>query len=515
MPRGGAPVTSAIELRGIVKRFPGVVANSNIDLELRHGEVHALLGENGAGKSTLMSVLAGIYQPDAGSILIDGEPIALRSPRDAIQAGIAMVHQHFRLVKPFTVAENVLLGARTSWLLSPGRLEAEVADLAQQAGLKASPSARIWQLSVGEQQRVEILKALYRKARVLILDEPTAVLTPQEAEALFVTLRSMAADGRTVVFVSHKLSEVMSVADRITVLRGGKHVGTLETASTDEHRLAHLMVGRDIAFESARAPGEAGEIVLRVDDLHALSDLGLPAVRGASLSVRAGEILGLAGVAGNGQRELAEALAGTRPPTRGRIELYGADLTRASARRRIEAGLAYVPEDRLGTGLVGAMDATANVMLKSLSKHRRGPLLDYRSAARRTKDLVEQFGIKMSSLDAPVRLMSGGNLQKLLLARELSSSPRVVIAAHPTAGLDVGATEAVHELLLEQRASGVGILLISEDLDELLMLSDRIAVMYEGEIAGEVSADDADLERIGLMMGGTGADAPPMAAGGG
>ena len=501
-------MTSVVELRGIVKRFPGVVANSNIDLELRRGEVHALLGENGAGKSTLMSVLAGIYQPDAGSILIDGRPVALRSPRDAIDAGIAMVHQHFRLVRPFTVAENVLLGARTSWLLSPGRLEAEVADVARQAGLKASPSARIWQLSVGEQQRVEILKALYRKAKVLILDEPTAVLTPQEAAALFVTLRAMAAEGKTVVFVSHKLSEVMSVADRITVLRGGRHVDTLETAATDQQRLAQLMVGRDITFESERSPIAAGEVLLRVDDLHAFSDLGLPAVRGVSLSVHAGEVLGLAGVAGNGQRELAEALAGTRPPTRGCIELCGADLTHASARIRIEAGLAYVPEDRLGTGLVGAMDATANIMLKSLPQHRRGPLLDYRSATRRTKELVEQFGIKMSSLDAPVRLMSGGNLQKLLLARELSSSPRVVIAAHPSAGLDVGATKAVNELLLEQRAAGVGILLISEDLDELLMLSDRIAVMYEGEIAGEVPPDESNLERIGLLMGGTEAAAP-------
>lgn len=505
-------MTSAVELRGIVKRFPGVVANSAIDLELRRGEVHALLGENGAGKSTLMSVLAGIYQPDAGSILINGQQVALRSPRHAIEAGIAMVHQHFRLVKPFTVAENVLLGARTSWRLSPGKLEAEVADLARQAGLKASPSARIWQLSVGEQQRVEILKALYRQARVLILDEPTAVLTPQEAEALFATLRAMATEGQTVVFVSHKLSEVMTVADRITVLRGGKHVATLDTATTDPNQLAHLMVGRDIVFETDRAPIDAGQELLRVDDLHALSDLGLPAVRGASLSVHEGEILGLAGVAGNGQRELAEALAGTRPPTRGRIELGGVDLTRASARSRIEAGLAYVPEDRLGTGLVGSMDATANIMLKSLSKHRRGPLLDYRSAARRTKELVEQFGIKMSSLDAPVRLMSGGNLQKLLLARELSSSPRVVIAAHPSSGLDVGATKFVHELLLEQRAKGVGILLISEDLDELLMLSDRIAVMYEGEIAGEVPPDEANLERIGLLMGGT---APAAPSGGG
>jgi len=507
-------VTSAVELRGIVKRFPGVVANSNIDLELRRGEVHALLGENGAGKSTLMSVLAGIYQPDAGIILIDGQAVTLRSPRHAIEAGIAMVHQHFRLVKTFTVAENVLLGARTSWRLSPGRLEAEVSELAQQAGLKASPSARIWQLSVGEQQRVEILKALYREAQVLILDEPTAVLTPQEAEALFVTLRAMATEGKTVVFVSHKLSEVMSVADRITVLRGGKHVATLETATTDEHRLAHLMVGRDIAFETERAPADAGEVLLRVNDLHVLSDRGLPAVQGASLSVHAGEILGLAGVAGNGQRELAEALAGTRPPTSGRIELCGADLTQASARRRIEAGLAYVPEDRLGTGLVGSMNATANIMLKSLPQHRRGPLLDYRSAARRTRELIEQFGIKMSSLDAPVSLMSGGNLQKLLLARELSSSPRVVIAAHPSSGLDVGATKAVHELLLEQRATGVGILLISEDLDELLMLSDRIAVMYEGEIAGEVPPDEGNLERIGLLMGGTGAAAPSAGGGG-
>ncbi|MFN2489456.1 MAG: ABC transporter ATP-binding protein [Actinomycetota bacterium] len=511
---GGAAgsVTALVELQGIVKRFPGIVANDHADLVIEAGRVHSLLGENGAGKTTLMSVLAGIYRPDEGRVLIDGRAVTFRSPRHAIDAGVGMVHQHFRLVAPFTVAENVLLGAGGSFRLSHGEVERRVAQLAADYGMQVDPSTRIWQLSVGEQQRVEILKALFRDARVLILDEPTAVLTPQEADRLFETLRRMAAEGRAIVFISHKLDEVMAVSDDISVLRGGQRVATIARSDATKQSLAKLMVGRDVVFRVARADDDAPldrAPCLRVAELEALSDLGLPALQRVDLELRRGEILGIAGVAGNGQRELSEAIAGIRPTGGGSIEMGGEDITGSSIAARIRAGLAYIPEDRLGTGIVGSMDCTANVILKKVAGgvFARGPLLNTRAAASVTRRLVEDFDVKTSDLDAPVSLMSGGNIQKLLLGRELSSGPRVLIAAQPTAGLDVGATEAIHKILLEQRSKGVGIFLVSEDLDELLALSDRIAVMYEGRIMGIVEArakpsDDAR-ERLGLMMAGT------------
>jgi general nucleoside transport system ATP-binding protein len=495
------------ELRGIVKAFPRVVANDHVDLTLAAGEVHALLGENGAGKTTAMSILTGIYRPDAGEVLIDGVEVEWRSPGQAIDAGIGMVHQHFRLVQPFTVAENVLLGAEGGFRLERSQVEREVGDLAGRYGLHVNPSARIWQLSVGEQQRVEILKALYREARILILDEPTAVLTPQEAERLFGTLRQMAAEGRTVVFISHKLDEVMSVADHISVLRGGKRVATVARADTDKAELARLMVGRAVSFRINRGSGSTGEIRLQVAGLTATGDLGIKAVDDVSFEVRAGEILGLAGVAGNGQRELTEAIAGLRPIDSGRVELGGKDVTRASTTERIGAGLAYVPEDRLGVGLVGSMGATANAVLKRVRYLRRGPFFDRRAADSVTDELVDRFDVKMANKNAPVRLMSGGNIQKLLLARELSSEPEVLIASQPTAGLDVGATQSVREILATQREGGTAVLLVSEDLDELLALADRIAVIYEGRIMGIVEAATADRERIGLMMAGTAGEA--------
>jgi general nucleoside transport system ATP-binding protein len=493
------------ELKGIVKAFPGVVANDGVDLSLRLGEVHALLGENGAGKTTLMSILTGIYRPDAGEVFIDGDEVHWRSPKQAIDAGIGMVHQHFRLVRPFTVAENVLLGHGGGFRLARSEVEAKVADLAEHYGLPVKPAARIWQLSVGEQQRVEILKALFREARILVLDEPTAVLTPQESEGLFETLRKMAAEGRTVVFISHKLDEVMSVADRVTVLRAGKRVVTVDRAATGKAELARWMMGREIAFRVEREPHPPGDVRLRIAGLRALGDLGLTVVNDVSIEVRAGEILGVAGVAGNGQRELAEAVAGVRSIEAGRIEIGGRDVTRASTAERIRAGLAYVPEDRLGVGLVGSMDATANAALKGFERFRRGPFFDRRAADEHTEALVQGFDIKMATIKAPVRLMSGGNVQKLLLARELSSRPQVLIASQPTAGLDVGATQSVREILMSQRDSGTGVLLVSEDLDELLALSDRVAVMYEGRIMGVLDAAQADRERVGLMMAGTGA----------
>jgi ABC-type uncharacterized transport system ATPase subunit len=506
-------VTPVVELRGIVKRFPGVLANDHADLTLERGEVHSLLGENGAGKTTLMCVLAGIYRPDAGEVVVDGDPVTFRTPRQAIDAGIGIVHQRFRLVQPFTVAENVLLGTQGGLALARRDIEERVAALSEEYGMRVKPSARIWQLSVGEQQRVEILKALFRGARVLVLDEPTAVLTPQEAERLFETLRMMAGEGRTIVFISHKLDEVMAVSDRISVLRDGARVATVDRAGTSKQELARLMVGREVIFRVEREERGGGprddSICLRVRGLEAHDDLGLPALRGVDLEVREGEILGIAGVAGNGQRELTEVIAGTRPAAGGAVELGGRDVTRSSVGDRIANGLAYVPEDRLGSALVGSMDCTSNVILKRVDGggFTRGPVLDLRSAEEATRALVERFDVKTSSLRTPVSLMSGGNIQKLLLARELSSEPRVLVAAQPTAGLDVGATEAIHGILLDQRRRGVGILLVSEDLDELLTIADRIAVIYEGRVMGVVGADGADREHLGLMMAGTRAEA--------
>ncbi|MBA2311321.1 MAG: ABC transporter ATP-binding protein [Actinobacteria bacterium] len=497
-----------VELRGIVKRFPGVVANHNADLVLENGEVHALLGENGAGKTTLMSILAGIYRPDAGTILLDGGPVSFRTPGHAIEAGIGMVHQHFRLVQPFTVAENVLLGAERRFAASRSSTDQRVSELGESYGLKVDPSARVWQLSAGEQQRVGILKALFREARILILDEPTAVLTPQEATRLFETLRKMAEEGRTVVFISHKLDEVMAVADRISVLRGGEKIASVTRSETDKRALARLMVGHDVSSKTQRADSSAAGVCLEVRGLDALGDRGLQVLHGIDLEVRRGEVLGVAGVSGNGQRELTEVIAGIRRPSAGTVEMEGVDLTDVSPAQRIRSGLAYVPEDRLGMGLVGSMDCVSNVMLKLSGDRRftRGPFVNSGAAEKLTHRLVDAFDVKTPSINAPVRLMSGGNIQKLLLARELSSEPKLLVASQPTAGLDVAAAQAVHDIILEERAKGVGILLISEDLDELLSLSDRILVMYEGNVMGTIDGDDAGREKIGLMMAGTHTD---------
>jgi general nucleoside transport system ATP-binding protein len=501
-------MTPVVELRGIVKRFPGVVANDGADLDLERGEVHALLGENGAGKTTLMSVLSGIYRPDAGTVKLDGTEVVFRTPRHSLEAGIGMVHQHFHLVQPFTVAENVLLGAGGGFRIARQSTEERVTQLAQTYGLKVDPEARIWQLSAGEQQRVEILKALLREARILILDEPTAVLTPQEAERLFETLRRMAADGRTVVFITHKLDEVMAVADRITVLRAGRRVATTARDDTDKQALASLMVGHEISARSERSEGTSGQGCLSVRGLSALGDRGLQVLHDVSFEVNGGEILGLGGVSGNGQRELTEVLAGVRPHSSGVVEMDGVDLSSKSPGERIARGLAYVPEDRLGMGLVGSMDCVGNIMLKRSGDNdlTRGPFVDKGQAEKLTQRLVDSFEVQTPSIRAPVRLMSGGNIQKLLLARELSSRPKLLIASQPTAGLDVAAARAIHELLLEERARGVAILLVSEDLDELLSLADRILVLYEGRVMGIVAGAGAERSRLGLMMAGTGSE---------
>jgi general nucleoside transport system ATP-binding protein len=496
-------------MRGITKRFPGVLANDRVDFEAAAGEVHALLGENGAGKSTLSNILTGLYRPDEGEILLYGRPVELHAPRDALDAGICMVHQHFRLVERFTVAENIVLGDHRregrAFRLGHRAIERRVAELGERYGLAVDPRARVWQLSVGEQQRVEILKALYLDARILILDEPTAVLTPQEAEVLFETLREMAVDGRTVIFISHKLHEVQAVADRVTVLRGGRTVATVAAAEATPRSLAALMVGRELAAggdaSAARAPGG---VVLELDDVWALGDRGGAAVRGVSLAVRGGEIVAVAGVAGNGQRELAETVAGMRAPTKGAVRVAGKAPRTGDPRASIAAGIAYVPEDRLGTGLAPSVSIASNLALKAYRERAvsRGPLLRLRRIRERAVELIRRYRIAAPGPAAPARLLSGGNLQKVVLAREFSSLPKVLVAASPTRGLDVGAIETVHAHLRDAAGEGVGILLISEDLDEILTLADRIAVMYEGEIVGETARAEASVEEIGLLMAG-------------
>ena len=498
--------TPLVKMQGITKRFPGVLANDNIDLEVQAGQVHALLGENGAGKTTLMNILSGLYRADAGEIYIRGQRVHLQSPRDAIDLGIGMVHQHFMLVEPQTVAENVILGLKTPrFFLDMARIEREIAGFSKQYGLQVDPRARIWQLSVGEQQRVEILKMLYRGVDLLIMDEPTAVLTPQEVDELFVTLRRMADEGKAVIFISHKLDEVMAISDQVTVLRSGKVVATVDTSQTTKEELARMMVGREVLFRVEKKPVEPGEVVLEVHNLQTLNDKGLPALKGVSFTIRQGEILGIAGVAGNGQRELAEVVTGLRKATNGRVLIAGCELTNCSPRRVIRERVSHVPEDRLGMGLVPNLAVSDNVILKSYRDPplARGPFLDRRSIRRFAARLIKAFNIITPSQETPVKLLSGGNLQRTILAREISIGPRLMVAVHPTRGLDVGATESVRNLLLKQREDGAAILLISEDLDELLTLSDRIAVMYEGRIMGIVDVEEADVGEIGLMMAGT------------
>jgi len=486
-----------------------VLANDHVDFEAAAGEVHALLGENGAGKTTLSNILTGLYRPDEGEILLSGEPVSFHSPRDALDAGIVMVHQHFRLVSPFSVAENVVLGdhrdvGRTFRLHYPD-IDRRVGELSERYGLAVDARARIWQLSVGEQQRVEILKALYKDARILILDEPTAVLTPQEADALFGTIRAMAEDGRTVIFISHKLHEVKAVADRVTVLRRGRSVTTVAAAEATPRSMAALMVGREVEIgrpdDGAR---EVGGAVLELEGVSADGDRGTPALHDVSLTVRSGEIVAIAGVAGNGQRELAEAIAGMRPMTAGSVQVAGRRLRNGDPRQSIKAGVAYVPEDRLGTGVAPGLSVAANVVLKSYREPpvSRGPLLLLRKIRELAEHVIRQYDVRTSGPHVPAWQLSGGNLQKVVLAREFSGEPVVLVAAAPTRGLDVSGIETVHRYLWEAAGRGVGVLLISEDLDEILALADRVAVMYEGAIAGERDADKATVEELGLLMAG-------------
>ena len=493
-------------MRGITKRFPGVLANDAVDFEAAPGEVHALLGENGAGKTTLMNVLTGLYRPDEGEVRIHGEAVDFHSPRDALDAGIGMVHQHFRLVETLTVAENLLLGWHEPrfWLgTRAGRRQ--VRDVSEALQMAVDPDARVWQLSVGEQQRVEIVKAVFRGSRVLILDEPTAVLTPQEVEQLFVTLRVMAREGHAVIVITHKLHEVMAVADRITVLRGGRSVATVPVSEVTPRSLASLMVGREIAEARRVERGHAlGDLVLEVEHLTAAGDRGGYAVRDVSFGIVAGEIVGVAGVAGNGQRELAEAVYGIRPPATGVVRVAGKALRPGDPRAAIGAGVAHVPEDRLGTGLAPGLSIASNVSLKTYRAPpiSRGPLLLVRRMRERALALIRRYDVKAPGPDTPARNLSGGNLQKLVLGREFDGEPRVLVASQPTRGLDVGAIETVHAYLRQAAADGVAVLLFSEDLDEIRALADRIVVMYEGALVGELDASSASVEEIGLLMAG-------------
>ena len=495
----------AVQMYGITKRFPGVLANHQVDLEVMQGEVLALLGENGAGKSTLMNVLAGMYLPDEGQVLIHGRKVEQRSPRDAIANGIGMVHQHFMLVPSLTVAENVILGLEgSSFILDLDTVRKKLVEEAARYQLGVDPNAYIWQLSVGEQQRVEILKLLYRGAEVLILDEPTAVLTPQEAAELAGTLQRMASEGKTVLFITHKLDEVMEFSDRVTVLRGGKVVSNLYTKDTSREELARLMVGREVLFRLEKADCKPGEVALEVQGLMADNDKGLPALRNVDFCIHRGEILGVAGVAGNGQRELAEAITGLRRLRGGSVVVNGIDITNATPRQAIDAGVSHIPGDRLGMGLAPNLPVSDNLVMKAYRQPplAKGMLLNNNQLGSFARRLIELFSIATPGPETPARLLSGGNQQRVVLAREIEASRGVMIAVNPSRGLDVGATESVRKSLLAEREKGAAILLVSEELDELTQLSDRIIVFFEGEVMGVVRADEAVAEEIGLMMAG-------------
>jgi len=495
-----------VQMRGITKAFPGVVANDGASLELRAGEVHALLGENGAGKTTLMNILGGLYRPDAGEIRIRSRAAEIRSPGQAIALGIGMVHQRFKLVPGFTVAENITLGMREPrFVIRPRSLEESIGAFARDRGLPVHPGARVWQLSVGEQQRVEIVKALWRGAEILIMDEPTAVLTPGEVRDLFGVMRRMANEGKAIVFITHKLIEVMEIADRVTVMRQGRHRATVDKAETSPGELASLMMGGEHEVPVCAAGiGEPGCVVLDARDLAAEGDRGERALRGLSLQVRGGEIAGIAGVAGNGQRELAEAIAGLRKISSGSVRVDGIEVANRKPAHAIAAGVSYIPEDRLGTGLALSLSVAENLIMKAYrgTELSAGPFIRHSRVLDWSRRLVDKFRIKTPSLDTPVSSLSGGNAQRVLLARETAARPKLIVASHPTRGLDVAATDHIHDILREQRQAGAAVLLISGDLEEILALSDRIAVLYEGEILGVFPCAGADTERIGLMMGG-------------
>ena len=499
----------ALELRGITKRFGALTANDAVDLQLRRGEIHALRGETGAGKSTLMNVLYGLHQPDEGQILLDGEPVSIGSPRQAIHLGIGMVHQHFMLVPVMTVAENLVLGHEgksRNGLLDVAGARRRTRELSEKYGLRVDPDARVSDVSVGQQQRIEILRALDRGAKILVLDEPTAVLTAQETAELVEVLRGLRDAGTSVVFITHKLHEVLEVADRVTVLRRGKTIGTIDTAGADEASLARMMVGRDVVLRVEKEPCTPGDPLLEVEDVHVTDDRGLPAVDGVSLTVRSGEIVAVAGIDGNGQTELIDAISGLRPVTAGHVRLQGKDITNCTPREAREAGVGHIAEDRHARGLVLDFSLAENLALNDYRRDTRFGLLNPKRIVGAAQKLLHEFDVRGGEPATPARSLSGGNQQKVVIAREVSGNPEALIAAQPTRGLDVGAIEFVHRRLLAERDAGRAILLFSLELDEVRALADRILVIYDGRIVGELPPTASD-EELGLMMTGSGAAA--------
>lgn len=495
----------SVELKNITKRFPGVLANDHINLRVNAGEIVALLGENGAGKSTLMKILYGMYRPDEGEICINDQAVTISSPNDALRQGIGMIHQHFQLVPGFTVVENVALGLKSSRgpLTDLDVVSRRMLELAKQYGLQVDPNAYVWQLAVGQQQRVEIIKALYRNASLLILDEPTAVLTPNEVDEFFNILRRLRENGHALIFISHKLQEVMAISDRVTVLRGGRVVGEVATRDTTKQELAQMMVGRQVITRWEKQAAQETEPILRVQNLTVLGDKNLPAVKNLSLHVCPGEILGIAGVSGNGQRELAEAIAGLRRATTGSITSEGREIANHSPAHIIHSNIAFIPEERMLMGVVREFSVAQNAILETHDQlpYSRYTFFNFSAVNQTAARLVNDFEVKTPSLETPIKVLSGGNIQKLILARELERAPRFLLAAQPTRGVDIGATEYIHRRLIEQRARGTAILLISEDLEEVIALSDRVAVMYEGEIVG-VLPPTTPVEELGLYMAG-------------
>ncbi|UUZ83354.1 ABC transporter ATP-binding protein [Paenibacillus sp. P26] len=499
---------TVVELRGITKRFPGIVANDAISFALKKGEIHALLGENGAGKSTLMNILFGLYQPDEGEIWIQGRKTEIGSPVQAIGLGIGMVHQHFKLVQPFTVTENIILGSepRSGVSIDRRKAQAEVARLSERYGLKVDPQAKIQDISVGMQRRVEILKTLYRGAEILIFDEPTAVLTPQEILELIDILKRLAAEGKSIILITHKLKEIMAIADTVTIIRRGKAIETVAVRDTNPQKLAEKMVGRHVSFEVAKTKAQPGAPVLTVKNVRAAGNRGSMALQGISFEVRAGEILGIAGVDGNGQSELIEALTGLRKVESGEILLNGKSITGRSPRDISEAGLSHIPEDRHKHGLVLDFTMSENMVLETYyhPQFSRGPFLNDAAIDAHAEKLIREFDVRTPGIRTKARSLSGGNQQKAIIARELDKNPDLLIAAQPTRGLDVGAIEFVHKKLVEARDQGKAVLLISFELDEIRSVSDRIAVIYEGQIVGEVNPEETGEEELGLLMAGQG-----------
>lgn len=495
-----------LEARNVTKTFPGVVANKDVNLKLHRGEVLALLGENGAGKTTLMNILYGLYHQDSGEMLVRGEAVRIGSPSESIRRGIGMVHQHFMLVPVFTVAENIMLGAETvkGLSLDTATVRKRITELSEEYNLNVDPDAYVKDLSVGQQQRVEIIKALYRKADILILDEPTAVLTPQEADQLFAVVRTLKAQGTSVIFISHKLKEVLAISDRIMVLRRGQVVGETSPEGATERSLAEMMVGRSVLLEVDKAPAQPGAVVLDVDDICVNDDRGQQVVNNVSLEVRAGEIVGIAGVQGNGQTEIIEAITGLRSTKSGKVVIGGKDLTNAVPRKITEAGTAHVPEDRQEDGLVLSYSIADNMVLNTyyLAPFARGVVLDEAKIRENADELVKKFDVRTPSAVVPVGNLSGGNKQKVIIARELSRPVKLVIASQPTRGVDVGSIEFIHKTIVAERDRGAAVLVISAELDEIMSLADRIAVMYHGEIVAIVPGDQATREDLGLLMAG-------------